>query len=173
MLIFKVKITPITIQMKKLKTSLWILLAIVCITIITLPVILNKETETLNPENRKEAPGEYIILPNGITHYEASGHDTAQTVLLVHGFSVPGYIWDPTFEFLKDNGFHVIRFDFYGRGYSDRPDVVYNSELFTQQIADLLVALKIDEPVDIIGLSMGGPIGTSGTRTFQDYPLPE
>ena len=142
-------------RMKKLKTSLWILLAIVCIAILILPVILNKETKVLNPENRKEAPGEFINLTNGITHYEEFGHDTAQTVLLVSGFSVPYYIWDRTFEVLKENGFHVLRFDFFGRGYSDRPDVVYNSELFTQQIADLLISLNIDKPIDIIGLSMG------------------
>jgi pimeloyl-ACP methyl ester carboxylesterase len=154
--------------MKKFKTSLWILLAIVCMAILTLPVILNKETETLNPENRKEAPGDFINLPNGITHYEAFGHDTAQTVLLVSGLSVPYYIWDPTFEFLKRNGFHVIRYDLFGRGYSDRPDVVYNSELFTQQIADLLAALKIDKPVDIFGLSMGGPIVAEFTHKFPE-----
>lgn len=150
--------------MRKLKISLWILFAIVCIAVLTLPVMLNQETEILNPENRKEAPGQFINLTNGITHYEAFGSDTAQTVLLVHGFSVPYYMWDQAFEFLKENGFHVIRFDFFGRGYSDRPDVVYNSELFTQQIADLLNALKIDKPIDIIGISMGGPVVTEFTN---------
>lgn len=144
--------------MRKLKTSLLILLALVCIAILILPAIFNKETEVLNPENRRNAPGEFISLSNGITHYEMFGHDTAKTVLLVHGFSVPGYIWDPTFKALTENGFQVIRFDLFGRGYSDRPDLDYNSELFTQQIADLLIALKIDKPIDIIGLSMGGPI---------------
>jgi pimeloyl-ACP methyl ester carboxylesterase len=154
--------------MKKLKKSLLILLAVVCIVILTLPVILNEETEVLNPENRKEAPGEFINLTNGITHYEAFGHDTAQAVLLVHGFSVPNYIWDPTFEFLKENGFYVIRFDLFGRGYSDRPNVVYNGELFTQQIADLLFALKIDKPIDIIGLSMGGPTVSEFTSKYPE-----
>lgn len=154
--------------MKKLKKSLLILLAFVCIVILMLPVILNEETEVLNPENRKEAPGEFINLTNGITHYEAFGHDTAQAVLLVHGFSVPNYIWDTTFKFLKENGFHVIRFDLFGRGYSDRPNVVYNSELFTQQIADLLFALKIDKPIDIIGLSMGGPIVSEFTNKYPE-----
>ena len=149
---------------KKLKTTLWVILAVVCIAIFTLPVVLNKETIRLNPETRKEAPGEFVKLTNGITHYEEFGHDSAQTVLLVSGFSVPYYIWDRTFEVLKENGFHVIRFDFFGRGYSDRPNVVYDSDLFTKQIADLLVALKIDEPIDIIGLSMGGPVVTEFTN---------
>jgi pimeloyl-ACP methyl ester carboxylesterase len=154
--------------MKKLKTSLWIFFAIVCIVILILPVILNKETEVLNPENRIEAPGEFISLTNGITHYESFGHDAAPTVLLVHGFAVPYYMWDITFEVLKENGFHVIRFDLFGRGYSDRPNVVYNGELFTQQIADLLTALKIDKPVDIVGLSMGGPVVTEFTNKYPE-----
>jgi pimeloyl-ACP methyl ester carboxylesterase len=154
--------------MKKLKTSLWIILAMVIIAILILPVLLNKESETLNPETRKEAPGQFIDLPNGITHYEAAGTDTAQTVLLVAGFSVPYYMWDPTFEFLKQNGFRVIRFDFFGRGYSDRPDLIYNGELFTQQIYDLLTGLNIDKPVDIIGISMGGPVVAEFTARYPE-----
>ena len=144
--------------MRKLKATLLILLAIVIITILVLPAIFNKETEVLNSENRQDAPGEFVELPNGVAHYEMLGPDTAQTVLLVHGFSVPSYIWDPTFKALTEQGFRVVRFDLFGRGYSDRPDAVYDGELFTQQIADLLSALKIDGPVDIVGLSMGGPI---------------
>jgi pimeloyl-ACP methyl ester carboxylesterase len=46
----------------------------------------------------------------------------------------------------------------YGRGWSDRPDVAYNADLFDQQLVQLLGALNISEPVDIVGLSMGGPI---------------
>lgn len=154
--------------MRKFKGFLLILLAFVCIAILILPAVFNKETEVLNPENRKEAPGEFISLENGITHYEAFRKDSAQTVLLVHGFSVPNYIWDPTFKALKENGFQVIRFDLFGRGYSDRPDVIYNSELFTQQIADLLFALKIDKPIDIIGISMGGPIVSEFTNLYPE-----
>jgi pimeloyl-ACP methyl ester carboxylesterase len=153
--------------MKKFKTSLWILLAIVFIAIF-ISVLLNKETEILNPESRKEAPGQFIALSNGITHYETAGPDTAQTVLLVHGFSVPYYMWDPTFEFLKEKGFHAVRYDLFGRGYSDRPDVVYNGELFTQQIADLLDVLEIGKPIDIIAVSMGGPIVAEFTNHYPD-----
>lgn len=154
--------------MRKLKTLLLILLTIVCIVILILPAIFNKETEVLNPENRKNAPGEFINLPNGVTHFEAVGHDTAQTVLLVHGFSVPSYIWDPTFKALKENDFRVIRFDLFGRGYSDRPNTVYNGDLFTQQIADLLIALNITNPIDIVGLSMGGPIVSEFTNKYPE-----
>jgi pimeloyl-ACP methyl ester carboxylesterase len=154
--------------MERINKSLWIILAIVLVTILILPVLLNKESEILNQESRKEAPGQFITLSGGITHFEAFGPDTAQTVLLVHGLSVPFYMWDPTFKFLKENGFHVVRYDIFGRGYSDRPNAVYNGNLFTQQIADLLDALEIDKPIDVIAVSLGGPIVAEFTNHYPD-----
>jgi pimeloyl-ACP methyl ester carboxylesterase len=149
--------------MKKFKIITGIFFVMIVILIAVLPVYFNNESETLNPETRAEAPGKFIELPQGITHYEEAGPDTAQTVLLVHGFTVPCYIWDPTFEALKEKGFHVIRFDLYGRGYSDRPDAEYNHKFFTKQITDLLMALNIHKPIYIVGLSMGGAVSTEFT----------
>lgn len=95
------------------------------------------------------------------THYELAGPANAQTVVLVHGFSVPYYVWDPMFAALVREGFRVLRYDLYGRGYSDRPDVRYDADLFDRQLLNLLGALQITAPVDIAGLSMGGPIVTT------------
>ena len=116
------------------------------------------ETQELNKEQRALAPGDFIKSSHGLTHYEDSGPRASQTVLLVHGFSVPYYIWGPTFNFLVKNGFRVIRYDLYGRGYSSRPDLAYNRELFLEQIETLLLARDVTEPIHIVGLSMGGPI---------------
>jgi pimeloyl-ACP methyl ester carboxylesterase len=76
----------------------------------------------------------------------------------VHGFSVPYYIWDPTFDALTAAGFRVFRYDLYGRGWSDRPDVRYDPDLYDQQLVQLLDALNVTEPIDLVGVSMGGPI---------------
>jgi pimeloyl-ACP methyl ester carboxylesterase len=84
-------------------------------------------------------------------------------VVLVHGFSVPYYIWDPTFEALEEAGFRVLRFDLFGRGFSDRPFVPYDRELFDRQLGDLLDCLEISNPVNLIGLSMGGVISSTFT----------
>jgi len=97
-----------------------------------------------------------------MTHYELGNPSGDPTVVLVHGFSVPYYIYDPTFDFLTRNGFRVLRYDLFGRGFSDRPDVSYDIHLFVRQLADLLDALAITLPISLIGLSMGGPI----TATF-------
>ena len=105
--------------------------------------------------------GSYVRLPAGVTHYELAGPDNAPTVVLVHGYSVPYYIWDPTFNALVAAGFRVLRYDLYGRGWSDRPDTQYTPDFFDQQLVQLLSALGIREPVDLIGLSMGGPIAVN------------
>ncbi|WP_031495972.1 alpha/beta fold hydrolase [Bryobacter aggregatus] len=120
----------------------------------------NLETTELNQEERQKlkAPGLYLRTQSGVTHYEIAGPETAQTVVLVHGFSVPYYLWDGTFEALVQAGYRVLRYDLYGRGESDRPFADYNGALFVRQLAELLARLQISSKVDLIGASMGGPI---------------
>lgn len=149
--------------MSKLKKYIGIILLLIIIVIGILPFYFDAESKMLNEDTRRIAGGEFIKLTHGITHYEQSGSDTAKIVLLVHGFSVPSYIWDPTYNELSNKGYRVIRYDLYGRGYTDRPNVIYNKELFINQIEDLLKSLKVEKPIDIIGLSMGGPIVTEFT----------
>lgn len=120
------------------------------------------ETKQLNSQTRQRADGSFIELPDGIVHYEVSNPDSEQIVVCVHGFSVPYFIFDPTFEFLTQSGFRTLRYDLFGRGLSDRPRKRYNIDLFINQLNDLLDALRFTRPVNLIGLSMGGPI----TATF-------
>jgi len=124
--------------------------------------LLDQETLSLTDEVRQKAPGSFLRLPDGVVHYELASppptRTDVRTVVLVHGFSVPYYIWDPTFEALVEAGFRVLRYDLYGRGYSDRPDVTYDADLYDRQLAGLLSGFGIAGPVDLVGLSMGGPI---------------
>ena len=113
---------------------------------------------------RHAAEGDFIALRDGIVHYEMAGAATAPTVVLVHGFATPYYVWDPTFDALRWAGFRVIRYDLYGRGYSDRPQVDYDSSLFDRQLTHLLASLKITGKIHLVGLSMGGLVVT----TFAD-----
>jgi pimeloyl-ACP methyl ester carboxylesterase len=124
---------------------------------------MRDETKELNAETRKSVNGAFIQLPNGITHYELGGNESGEVVVLVHGFSVPYFIYDPTFEFLTQSGFRVLRYDLFGRGFSDRPHADYKLDLFVNQLADLLDALRFTQPVNLIGLSMGGLIASAFT----------
>lgn len=118
----------------------------------------NPETVTLDDQARIRAgePGAFVALADGVTHYETAGPADGRVVLLVHGFSVPSYIWDPTFDALRAAGYRVIRYDLFGRGLSDRPDAAYDGAFYDRQIDDLLKALNIGGPVDLMGLSFGG-----------------
>jgi pimeloyl-ACP methyl ester carboxylesterase len=52
----------------------------------------------------------------------------------------------------------VLRYDMYGRGYSDRPDVDYTLDLLDRQLVGLLDSLRLRDPIDLVGLSMGGAV---------------
>ena len=107
-----------------------------------------------------ELPGgaAFVSLSEGVTYYRLANGETCTTAdVLVHGFSVPSYIWDPTYDFLASKGRCVVTLDLYGRGFSDNPDVAYTDELFATQVLDLLDHLKIKKAT-LLGLSNGGRV---------------
>lgn len=120
--------------------------------------------KVLSDDDRKSVSGEFIKLSQGVVHYEVSGSKTGQTVVLIHGLTTPYFIWDNNHDELVKAGFRVVRYDHYGRGFSDRPDVVYDINLYDQLLFELLRKLKVKMPVHLMGLSMGGAIAV----TFAD-----
>lgn len=105
------------------------------------------------------APDEaFIELSEGYTYYRMTDREACDTPdVLVHGFSVPSYIWEPTYDFLAGKGRCVIMLDLYGRGFSDNPDVAYTDTLFATQVLELLDALGV-ERASFFGLSNGGRV---------------
>ena len=126
-----------------------------------MPFPYRSEIKELNDEARQSADGSFVRLSNGMTHYELGGNESGEIVVLVHGFSVPYFIYDPTFDFLTRSGFHVLRYDLFGRGLSDRPRERNNLDFFVRQLLELLDALRFSRRVNLIGLSMGGPIASA------------
>ncbi len=129
----------------------------------------NQETKPMDALARKNAGGKFIDLTGGTTHYQSGGSDTGEAVVLVHGFSVPYHIWDGTYDSLVKQGFHVVRYDEFGRGFSDRPDGVYNPGLYRMQLYDLIVTLKLKAPVNLIGVSFGGAIVTDFAVHYPEF----
>ncbi|HEX2993262.1 MAG TPA: alpha/beta hydrolase [Anaerolineales bacterium] len=126
------------------------------------------ETRELNELARREASGTFVRLSDGFTHYELSNPEAEHTVVLAHGFSAPYFIYNPTFRFLTQAGFRVLRYDLLGRGFSDRPNTHYDIDLFVRQLGDLLEALRFTRPVSLVGLSTGGPITAAFTARFPE-----
>ena len=157
--------------MRILKRLLLIILACILIAAGIGAVALKlKDTEeyTLDEGHRKQAPGSFIALSDGVTHYELAGPDSAKLIVLVHGFSVPFYIWDSTFNYLVKQGYRVLRYDEFGRGYSDRPDKAYTAAFLRKQLLELLDSLLIQQVEALAGLSFGGPVTTDFIAHYPD-----
>lgn len=107
---------------------------------------------------KKIDSGSFSLLTHGYTYYEFDKINNEEIIVLVHGFSVPSYIWDETYYESIKRGFGVLRMDLFGRGYSDNPDVIYNDELYANQVLELLDELKIDKKINLVGLSNGGRV---------------
>ena len=149
-----------------------IIICVVVLLIIITPLSLyasaDIETKELDDAARAQAGGAYVKLPEGVTHYELTGPDGGQVVVMLHGATIPMYLWDAQVEALTAAGYRVLRYDMYGRGYSDRPEGNYSQAFFRKQLADLLDALKIKQPVDLVGVSMGGALAVDFTAGYPD-----
>jgi pimeloyl-ACP methyl ester carboxylesterase len=150
---------------------------------------LDRERKTLDAAARASAPGKFVRLRDGLTHYDLTGPGTARTIVLLSGATVPFYLWDPTRDALTANGFRVLRYDYFGRGFSDRPALPYDLATYDRQLAELLDTLGIRGPVDVAGISMGGVVAANfadrypervrsltliapGFATFRETPVP-
>ena len=111
--------------------------------------------------------GDFVKLSAGYTYYEYENKTADTLLVMVHGFSVPSYIWDSTYHAAVSRGYGALRYDTYGRGYSDNPDAVYDVALYSAQLRELLDALNIKQKINLIGLSYGGR--TVSAFAFQ-YP---
>ena len=133
-------------------------------------VIADPEKRDLDAATRAHVPGAFALLSDGYTHYELGGPetDTKSVVVLAAGFSVPYYIWDPTFKALTSAGFRVLRYDYYGRGYSDRPAIPFSDAMYVRQLDELLRHVHISGPIDLGGISFGGSFITSFADQYPD-----
>jgi pimeloyl-ACP methyl ester carboxylesterase len=123
----------------------------------------DREHTTLDAAARAKAgaPGQFVQLHDGVTQYDLSGPDSGRTIVLLSGATVPFYIWDPTRDALAANGFRVVRYNYFGRGFSDRPKLRYDLATYDRQLTELLDTLGIRAPVDVAGISMGGALAAN------------
>src|SRR5206468_6266116 len=158
--------------MKSSRRPIWLTAAIAALIVLfwALYVLADPEKRNLDPAARAATPGAFAMLSDGYTHYELGGpaSEEGRLVVLAAGFSVPYYIWDPTFNALTTAGFRVLRYDYYGRGYSDRPAIPFNDEMYVRQLHELLTAIQISGPVDLAGISFGGSMITSFADKYAD-----
>ena len=142
----------------KNKRNIGILAGVLAAGLCLAPWLGDAESSHLNQTTRAGVAGSFVQLGAGIVHYELAGPETGPVMVLVHGFSTPYYIWDQVVPSLNSAGFRTLRFDLYGRGFSDRPDIAYDLATYDTQLTELLDRLELRLPVRIVGISMGGLI---------------
>ncbi len=93
------------------------LLSILCIAIFLTMLyrFMDREKLILDQCSRTTLAGDFINLNEGVVYYETSDPSQKPNVVLVHGFSTPSFIWNPTYTHLANSGHSVLRFDLYGR----------------------------------------------------------
>ena len=101
--------------------------------------------------------GNFAELKNGYTYFNINNRSSENTLVFIHGFSVPSYIWDKTYNSAKEKGYKVIKLDLYGRGFSENLSLDYTDELFANQVIELLEVLEI-KTATFLGLSNGGRV---------------
>ena len=132
------------------------------------------QTNKLKTLTESDIPtaGAWVSLKEGNLyyrwHYPDEKVSNNETVVLVHGFSTPHFVWDGMKGFLLDAGYSVLVFDHFGRGYSERPRIKYTRDVFVQSLKELLDSQKISESVHLVGYSMGGPIVGHFTSEFPE-----
>lgn len=118
--------------------------------------------------DRAEAPGQFVQLSQGITHYRWIGPVRGPVIVAIHGVSTPSPIWTAIAEGLGQIGYRVLIYDLYGRGYSDAPPGPQNRQFFMRQLGDLLASQGLEDDLTLIGFSMGGSIATSYAASYPE-----
>ncbi|MGB5174370.1 MAG: alpha/beta fold hydrolase, partial [Thermoanaerobaculia bacterium] len=88
-------------------------------------------------------------------------------ILLVHGFPLDHSMWSEQIDVLAIRN-RVIAPDLRGFGESDGRDETTTMRQFADDLAGLLDALRISEPVNLCGLSMGGYVAWQFWKHHRD-----
>lgn len=132
------------------------------------------KTHGLKPISVADLPpeGAWAPLTQGNLYYRwylpSEAKSNGQTLVLVHGFSTPHFVWDGVLPFFLDAGYKVLVYDHFGRGYSERPTVDYNAQLYVQSLRELLDQQNLSQPVHLVGYSMGGAVVGHFTEAHAD-----
>ena len=146
--------------MKWLKRILYLaLFSLLLLVVIYFVTSGMQETKTLTEETRQSAPGTFIRLSDGVTHYLSLGSENDTPLLFIHGGGITGLeVWRGNANFFVQQGYRVVLYDLYGRGYSDRPDGEYTPELLLNQLNELITTLNLPDTLSIISMSLGSMV---------------
>jgi len=98
-----------------------------------------------------------VESPYGFVQYALFGPEHGEKIVFVHGYSCPSPIFEKLSKSLAEDGYRVLTYDLWGRGYSDSPASVYNEGLYMAQLEFLIQQVGwSDTTFNVVGLSLGG-----------------
>lgn len=102
---------------------------------------------------------QFVKLSKGWTEFRDAGSANGEHLILVHGFSVPMFFWEPLERRLIEKGIRVFSYNQYGRGYSSYPKASYDREMYMTQLLEFMDSLGIKK-AHMAGQSMGASLVT-------------
>ena len=104
-----------------------------------------------------ETSSRRVNLANGTSLHLREGGEGSPTTLLIHGWAVPGAVWEPVLERWPAGAGRVLAPDLRGTGFSSKPRDGYTLE---DDVADVLALLdELDlKDIALVGHSKGGAI---------------
>lgn len=95
-----------------------------------------------------------VVASDGVRlHVQDSGPPGAHVILLVPGWTMPAWIWEPQIRFFSRN-YRVLAFDPRGQGASDVPATGYDHIRRGKDIGDVIAQLAPSPPV-VVAWSLG------------------
>ncbi len=133
-------------------------------------ILGNRETSNIDNLRTQEFYS-YFDGKNGKTAFYSLGNDNDEPLILIHGVSVPSYYYKNVATHLTEIGYKVYLYDHFGRGFSERPRINYDKELYIRSLKELMDDQEIKGKVNLVGYSMGGPIVGYFAEKYPDQTM--
>jgi len=142
--------------MPKLIKLIFVVLGLIMAGAVVAYVQAGWNDQPMDDTARANATGAFLEASPVTLPYHCYGEQAAPVIVMLHGFSPPGFIYLQNADALATAGFRVLTFDHLGRGWSDRPKVKYDDQFYERELLDILDGLDVKQPIGLVGLSMGG-----------------
>ncbi len=118
----------------------------------------------MNPRE-ESSPDELRRVRAGHIELAVVDRGRGMPLVLVHGFPLDHTMWEPQIARFSA-GYRVIAPDLRGFGHSPATDAPVSMETMADDVAALLDALEVRQPVVLCGLSMGGYVAFQFARKY-------
>ena len=99
----------------------------------------------------------YVQTPLGTIAYDYHQGKNDTTLIFIGGAGLGLRVWKKNFHVLKSHNYHQLRYDHFGRGFSDRLHY-YDEDILYKQFKYLLQKMKVTKPIILVAYSMGAKI---------------